>query len=95
MDISIHSREGLVEVARISPWPIFLVVNKDRDDILAELDEGMRKISIAFPNYQNALYEKYFGKRRNDFSVNDRERAYIKKAAAVKVLCIERELPMF
>ena len=93
MDISIHFHKGLVEVARFAPWPIFMVVNSERRDILKELDEGMRKISIAFPNYQNALYEKYFGKRRNDFSVNDRERAYIKKAAAVKVLCIEKGAP--
>lgn len=93
MDISIHSHKGLVEVARFVPWPIFLVVNSERSDILEELDEGMRKISAAFPNYQNVLYEKYFGKRRNEFSINDKERAYIKKAAAVKVLCIEKGAP--
>ena len=82
----------------ISEWepnPFYFVVNKQRSDLLSELNSAMAQIQSADIFMQERLFEKYFLSSDADIniSLSRAEAEYIKQHNTIRVLVCRDELP--
>ena len=78
------------------PAAQYFVVNRNRPDLLAELNEGMESLQSADSAIQAHLFEKYFGGDNNAFSLAQSrdEMAAIAASPVLQVLIAEDQKPL-
>lgn len=73
-------------VSQFSPSPLYFTVNKDRPDIMAEINKAMNTIQLGNPRYASDLYDKYLAPGINQIPVfTKEERQFIKEAKPIVV----------
>ena len=60
LEESIWSEQGISSVTAIGKSGIYFAINKERNDIKAELDYAMRQLNQDNPFFKADLYKKYF-----------------------------------
>lgn len=73
-------------VAQFAPNPLYIAVNRQRPDLLAQINRAINDILLRNPGYQTDLYDKYLSPRVNQTPVLTKEELeYIGSADPVRV----------
>ncbi len=72
-------QNGIKPVMKIGESDIFLAVNKNRSDLLRELNAAQAQIRVVSPYYISYLQSKYFGKNSLELAFNDDELKWMAK----------------
>ena len=70
---------------KVGSSDIYFAVNKDRPDILAELDSAMSRIQDENINYNNQLYEKYFSNTGTNHYLSEEELNWLENHSKIRV----------
>ena len=86
------------EVKVVSEWeanPFYFVVNKDRPDLLGELNYAMKRVETMEPFIQNRLFQKYFSddEAGNVIAYTKEEMDYVAQNPRIKVLVLKNSRP--
>lgn len=84
---------GYIPVANIGYSDFYFGVNKERPDLLAELNEALRKLQTANPSFNSDLYNKYQPFDINAQILSKEEREYILGIKSVTVGILDDYLP--
>ena len=71
----------------------YLCVNKERQDLLAELNSAQNQLSIDEPNYLNSLNERYYPHTLVSRAFSALEKEWLKAHSEIKVGYLENYLP--
>lgn len=77
-------KSGITAVALIGNSDIYYVINKNRTDLKAELDNAMRKIEHDKPFYKEDLYKKYFSAESYEI-LSQEEQNWLDQHGAIRV----------
>lgn len=79
------------------PNSFYFAVNKERGDILKDLNSAMAHISIGDTNYNANLFERYFGELTKDLSISytKSDYEYLETNPTVKVLIPDNIAPFY
>ena len=80
-----HNLNNCVPVAVIGASDFYFVVNKDRQDLKADLDNAMKQILHNNMYYNRLLYEKYMVNSGSFRSLSGREAEWIRHHGAIRV----------
>ena len=84
MDI-FGSPDTAVPICKIGSSDFYFAVNKDRPDLLAELDAAMNRIQDENKYYNQQLHEKYLNSSQTDRYLNDSEKAWLDAHGTIRV----------
>lgn len=82
-----------VPVANIGYSEFFFGVNKNRPDLLEELNEALRKIQTSNPNFNDDLYEKYEAFDVASLILSKEEQEYSSSLKSITVGILDDYLP--
>ncbi len=82
---SYGDREGCVPVCSIGSSESFFGVNKDRPDLVKELDSAMAKIQNEDPYYNQKLLQKYIWFAKTDTYLTAKELEWISRHGKIRV----------
>ena len=77
--------EKAVPICKIGSSDFYFAVNKDRPDLLAELDAAMNRIQDENKYYNQQLHEKYLNSSQTDRYLNDSEKAWLDAHGTIRV----------
>ena len=77
--------ERLVPVCRIGSSDIFVTVNKDRPDLLEDLNAAMRRIQEENPYYNQMLFEKYAPRVGTNAFLTAEETSWLSSHGVIRV----------
>ncbi len=77
--------ESAVPVCKVGSSDFFFAVNKDRPDLLAELDAAMNGIQDENRYYNQQLHEKYFAGSSTDHYLGVREKEWLARHGTIRV----------
>lgn len=80
-------------VARFNPRSFYFAATKGDTELTEQLDEAISTLNQAQPNYQNELYDKYFGEENSGFSMDESQKAYLSSVGTLRVLCVDNDAP--
>ncbi len=84
MDI-FGSPDTAMPICKIGSSDFYFAVNKDRPDLLAELDAAMNRIQDENKYYNQQLHEKYLNSSQTDRYLNDSEKAWLDAHGTIRV----------
>ncbi len=90
---SLSPVSGTRIVARFNPRSFYFAATKGDTELTEKLDEAISALNQAQPNYQNELYDKYFGGENNGFSMDESQKAYLSSVGTLRVLCVDNDAP--
>ena len=77
--------EKAVPICKIGSSDFYFAVNKDRPDLLAELDAAMNRIQDENKYYNQQLHEKYLSSSETDRYLDDFEKAWLDEHGTIRV----------
>ncbi|MBR6890750.1 MAG: transporter substrate-binding domain-containing protein, partial [Clostridia bacterium] len=77
--------ETAVPVCKIGSSDFYFAVNKDRPDLLVELNAAMNRIQDENKYYNQQLHEKYLGSFNTDRYLSSREKAWLSDHDTIRV----------
>lgn len=86
-------REDCTPVLKIGTEKYFLGVNKDRPDVLRELNEAQQRIYSADPLYNEKLRQKHLIKRLVAKSLSEEAEEWINGNKLVRIGCLDNDMP--
>jgi len=85
---------GTRKVVELPSVDSYFIVNKNRSDIMQELDDAMSSLYIEDPSFSWRLYQKYFSTQLVGPPVfSDEEKTYLHDCSALNVGVLKREAP--
>lgn len=92
--LSLHTE--LKVVAQFHPTPFYIITGLQNEALIGELNEAQENINTFFPNFQNQLFEQYYGASAasNEPLLTREEADYIKHSDPVLVGCIGGLVPL-
>ncbi len=85
--------EYAVPLYKIGSSDFYFVVNKNRSDLLSELDSAMNRIQSEDNYYIQKLYDQFFSSLGTNLFLNDAEKKWLSSQGAIKVGYMEDYLP--
>lgn len=82
---SIRCEEGYKIVARVSTAPLYFALNKNKPFLKQKIDAAIEEIHLKRPYYEAELNEKYYGGIKEQLSLSDEEKEYVKSAGVITV----------
>lgn len=79
------SLDSIVPVYKIGSSDYYFAVNKDRPDILSELDAALNKIQDENRYFEKQLYDKYLKISETNRYLNSSEKDWLKNHSTIKV----------
>ncbi|MBR6399899.1 MAG: transporter substrate-binding domain-containing protein [Firmicutes bacterium] len=79
------SNDTAVPVCKIGSSDFYFAVNKDRPDLLAELDAALNKIQDENKYYDQQLHDKYLKARETNLYLGTAERKWLASHGSIKV----------
>ena len=78
------------------PRSIYFVVNKQRPDLLNDLNSAMEILNVTEPKLSEWLERRYFGTQKSEFiiALTNEEQDYLKQAGAISVLLALDQRPL-
>ena len=77
--------ETAVPVCKIGSSDFYFAVNRDRPDLLVELNAAMNRIQDENKYYNQQLHEKYLGSFHTDRYLSSREKAWLSEHDSIRV----------
>ena len=77
--------ETAIPLFKIGSSDFYFAVNKDRPDLLVELDAAMNRIQDENKYYNLQLHEKYLRNANNDRYLSNKEQEWLKEHGAIRV----------
>ncbi|MCR5757121.1 MAG: transporter substrate-binding domain-containing protein [Selenomonas sp.] len=93
-DNAVENKENLVPLVPIGKADYYLAINKNRPDLLEDLNQTLEKINSTNPNFTNDLANKYFSQRAVVASVQDEELQWLNAHPQITVGYIDNYLPL-
>lgn len=86
--VSSNLRQGENErpIARFSPTPFYIMMNRDNTDLKERIDEALEEILIDYPNFNAVLNDKYYMLNGMAPMLTKEEHEYIRNAPVLKVV---------
>ncbi|MDO5146495.1 MAG: diguanylate cyclase [Eubacteriales bacterium] len=91
MDVSME--EGFRAAGRFSPKPYYFILNKERTDLLQDMNSCMGSLLQACPNLQSELYTKYFS-RQGAFCISEQNKKWMASLGSMRVLFFDGNAPI-
>ncbi|MCQ2593346.1 MAG: transporter substrate-binding domain-containing protein [Treponema sp.] len=88
-----NDARGYVPIANIGNSDFYFGVNKNRPDILDELNEALRRIQTANPSFNDDLYNKYESFDVASLILTEEEHEYANNLQEIKVGILDDYLP--
>lgn len=91
---NIASSFGLEEITKIGSDDVYIAVNKNRPDLLAELNNTINLINKIEPLYTPSLFERYniYGYKSTK-TLSEEELEWIENHPVIKIGCLKSGLP--
>jgi len=86
--------DGTRVVARFQAEPTYLITSRNQPELMAELDEAMRRVRADDAGLESRLLEKYFRISANTLSLTRAEQEYINSAGTITVLGFSGRRPL-
>lgn len=93
LQVDISMEEGYRSIAKFNPTPYYLALNKERTDLLRDLNQGLYDLNQSYPALQADLSNKYFSDKGN-FYLSQENKDYIKSLEPVRVLFFAGNSPI-
>ena len=77
--------ERLAPVCKIGSSDFFFVVNKERTDLLRDLNEAMSRIQDENPYYNQVMFEKYLQRNGSNAFLTNEESAWLESHGAIRI----------
>ena len=77
--------ETAVPISKVGSSDFYFAVNKDRPDLLSELDTALTRIQDENRFYNQQLYEKYLRNNQVERYLSDTERAWLEEHGTIRV----------
>ncbi|MEA4853278.1 MAG: transporter substrate-binding domain-containing protein [Christensenella sp.] len=72
--------DGVSELARFSAKPVYVMVRKDDEELLSEVNFALKQIDVYEPGLEEMLYQKYYTEgRQNKTAFTQEEMDYIRE----------------
>lgn len=88
LKVSLTFLPNLKQIAQFSARPFYFITNLENQALMDELDDAITKINITDPYFETRLQDKYFQNTMADFSLNEKELAFVEKNKELQVLLI-------
>ncbi|MCM1399776.1 MAG: transporter substrate-binding domain-containing protein [Clostridium sp.] len=85
--------EGYRKLFNIGTYDYYFAVNKNRKDILQELNVAQREISSDFPFYVSRLEDKYYNRGTVQRDLNAEEKAWLGEHGEIRVGYLNEYMP--
>lgn len=84
--MDIHgSAQSSVPLWKIGSSDFFFAINKDRSDLLADLNDALNRIQEENSYFTQELYEKYLNNNETNRFLTDDEKGWLKKHGTIRV----------
>lgn len=94
LEIDYVAEDDWIPVAKIGSSNFYLAVNKNKNDLLDELNFALSELYSINPYYNHLLWNRYYLKNKIDYTLNDREVQWFKEHNnTLKVGVISDDLP--
>ena len=94
LEIDYVAEDDWIPVAKIGTSNFYLAVNKNKNDLLDELNFALSELYSINPYYNHLLWNRYYLKNKKDYTLNDREVQWFKEHNnTLKVGVISDDLP--
>lgn len=91
LSIDLVSDFGWDPVARIGSSEVYMAVNKNRPDLLDELNRAQGDLYASDPQYNNRLWAKYFSSNLLSTRLNPREHYWLYEHQIISIGCPRNE----
>jgi len=72
----------------------YFAVNRDRPDLLEDLNKALDKIHDTNPGFTMTLYQKYYGQAAQEQILTDKEREYLSQMGSLRFGYVSDNLPL-
>ncbi|SDX30700.1 extracellular solute-binding protein, family 3 [Eubacterium barkeri] len=93
LKVSLTFLPGLKQIAEFAPRPFYFVTTKGNKELMQELDLAINRIHMTDPYFESRLRTKYFINTMADFSLSEKEAAYVEEHPEQEVLLIPGYAP--
>ena len=93
VELDINVVLDLKALYKIGSCEYYLAVNKNKPDLLDDINNALKHIYELRPNYTDELYNKYFGNVLVSKKLSDEEDLWLKEHSVIKVGCLRDNLP--
>ena len=93
LKVSLDFLPDLKQIAQFAPRPFYFASGKGNEELIAELDEAIRKVHVTDPYFESRLRSKYFINTIGDFSLSETESAYVTENPKLQVLLFPQYAP--
>lgn len=90
---NVPSNSGMSPIVMVGESSYFLAVNKERKDLLGELDQALTLIHESNPYFTQSLQIKYFQNTAVNAAFSNTESAWVKANKSIRVGCLKDYLP--
>lgn len=80
-------------IVKIGTSQIYLAVNKNKPELLDELNNALNSIYASDPYYNNALWAQYFSKAALTKKLSSKEIAWLNQKQSITVGCLKDDQP--
>lgn len=81
-------------VATFAPRPFYFITTKGKTDVIAELNSAMTKLNKEQPSFMSELHEKYFSMKNADFTLTEKEQAFVDAHPEIDVAILGGNAPI-